>query len=356
MTDLSVFTTREDREDAAQAFDRFLTEMEAEREQRLDTQIARLKSPADVRRWQKAVRRHIAQVLGDFPERTPLRPRVVGKLDLPGVSVEKIILESQPGYYVTANLYIPKARPLPAPGILVTCGHLESGKTGEYGDAAHCLALKGYVSMVFDPTGQGERSECIDPRTGRHRVAMTVCQHHWTGKPCFLTDMTLAGYRTWDGIRCIDYLLTRDEIDPQRIGVMGNSGGGAMTILITATDERVAACAASHPGGSMENTHLRGRRPPDRDIYSLLAPRPCRIIVGDRSKEEEAHRVKLDIMVPFYRAYGYPDRLELVLVDGHHDLFTPKRVASYEWFNRWFGREDEGSDEPRFRTIAARRC
>jgi cephalosporin-C deacetylase-like acetyl esterase len=352
---LTICTTQEEREKMARAYDRLLAGMEAERRRQLDAEIAKLKTPDDVRAYQKAVRARLAQVLGDFPERTPLRARIVGRFDLPKVTVEKIVFESQPDYYVTANLYIPRRRPLPAPGILVPCGHLIPGKIGEYGNTGHCLALKGYVSMVFDPTGQGERSECLDPRTGRHRVALAVCQHHWTGKPCFLTDTTLAGYRTWDGIRCIDYLLTRKEIDPKRIGVVGNSGGGAMTTLISAVDERVAACAPVHPGGSMENTHLRGRRPPDRDIYSLMAPRPCRIIVGDQSKEEAGHRVKLDIMKPFYEAWGCPERLELKLVAGFHDLFKPKREAAYEWFNRWFGMESEGSEEPKFRRIAPKK-
>jgi len=353
---LNVFATKKDREQATQAFSRFLAKHEAERERQLDAEISKLKSAADVRRWQRRVRKNLSDILGEFPERTPLRPRTVGKIERRDLRVEKIIFESQPKYYVTANLYIPKDRPLPAPGVLVTCGHAEPGKGYRlYRDAGIGLARKGYVALVFDPTGQGERSECIDPKTRRHLVRRTVSQHHWTGKPCFLTGMTLAGYRTWDGIRCIDYMLTRKEIDADHIGVMGNSGGGAMTLLITAANERVAACAASHPGGRMENTHIRGRRPPDRLLYSLIAPRPCRIIVGDQSGEETGHRVKLNIMKPFYEAYGCPERLELVLVDGVHDLKRPKREASYEWLNRWFGREEEGSDEPVFRTISEQR-
>jgi len=356
MNRLSAFATREDQVQATQAFGRFLVEEECARERRLDAAIARLQSPADVRRWQKTVRHGLSALLGDFPDRTPLRPRVVGKIDRPDVTVEQIILESRPRYYVTANLYLPKRRPLPAPGILITCGHAGPGKSYPlYSAAGLGLARKGYVAMVFDPTGQGERSECVNPATGRHLVRLTVCQHHWTGKPCLLTDTTLAGYRTWDGIRCIDYLLTRPEVDPQRIGVMGNSGGGAMTMLIAAVDSRVAACAASHPGGSCENMLLRGYQPPDRGVFSLIAPRPCRIIVGDKSGEEAGHRVKLDIMKPFYEASGCPERLELVMVDGYHDLLVPKREASYEWFDRWFGREMEDSREPKFRPIAARK-
>jgi cephalosporin-C deacetylase-like acetyl esterase len=319
----------------------------------LDAAVAKIKTPADVRRWQRAVRARIEEILGPLPRRTPLRPRVTGRIEMPYFTIEKVIFESQPRYYVTANLYIPKGRPLPAPGILIPCGHDPLGKAyKEYHKAGMGFARKGYVALVFDPTGQGERSECIDARTGRDLVRMCVCQHHWTGKPCFLTGMTLAGYRLWDGIRCIDYLVTRREVDASRIGVMGNSGGGSMTLLITAVDERVKACVAAHPGGSCEDTHLRGQRPPDRSIWSLIAPRPCRISLGRDSHEEPHHQRKIDIMKPFYRACGHPERLDLVVVTGFHDLKRPKRVVAYEWFNRWFGKAGETAVEAPLRAMA----
>jgi cephalosporin-C deacetylase-like acetyl esterase len=356
MSRLSALATRRGRDQTAQAFDEFLSELERERARQFDAALARVRTPADLSRWQRSVRRHLTELLGEFPERTPLRPRTAGIIERPRFIVENIILESRPRYYVTANLYLPRTRSGPVPGILIPCGHAPAGKQHSlYSAAGICLAMQGYAAMVFDPTGQGERSECIDRATGRHLVRLTVCQHHWTGKPCLLTDTTLAGYRTWDGIRCLDYLLTRPEVDPQRLGVMGNSGGGIMTLLITAVDERVAVCAASHPGGSCENLQLRGYNPPDPRLYSLIAPRPCRIIVGDQSGEEEGHQRKIDLMRPFYAAAGHPERLELVLVDGYHDLRTPKREASYAWFNRWFGRETADSREPRFRPVAARR-
>jgi cephalosporin-C deacetylase-like acetyl esterase len=356
--DLKAFRSAREREGGRLAFGRLLERLEKEHFRKVDAEIARLRTPADVRRWQRRVRARLGEILGEFPERTPLRPRVVGRVRRPDVVVEKVIFESRPRYYVTADLYLPTGRPLPAPGILVPCGHVAEGKTGRtYRDAALCLARRGYVSMVYDPTGQGERSECYDRRRRRHLVHREVPQHHWTGKPAFLTGTTLAGYRTWDGLRALDYLCSRPEVNTDRIGVMGNSGGGAMTLLITACDPRVRACAAGHPGGSMENTHLRGRRPPDRLLYSLIAPRPCRIIVGRASGEEPRHRVKLGIMKPFYRKLGCPRRLDLVVVDGRHDLKRPKREAAYEWLGRWLGDDhvDRGAGEKPFRTISARR-
>jgi dienelactone hydrolase len=355
--DLRVFKSKRSREIARRAFGDLLARLEKSRLARIDAEIARLRTPADVRRWQGRVRRDLHEILGEFPKRAPLRPRVVGRIRRRDVVVEKVVFESQPRYYVTANLYLPAGgAALPAPGVLIPCGHSAAGKTcPAYRDAGLCLARRGFVALVYDPTGQGERSECYDPATRRHIVHREVPQHHWTGKPTFLTGMTLAGYRTWDGLRALDYLCSRREVDAGRIGVLGNSGGGALTLLVTACDPRVTACVACHPGGSMENTHLRGRRPPDRRLYSLIAPRPCRIVVGDASGEEARHRIKLEIMKPFYRKFGCPDRLELVLVDGKHDLKTPKREAAYEWFARWLACPGIAVREKPFRSISQRR-
>ena len=211
---LRVFVEPRERARAAAAFGRFLSRLEAEGERKMDAAVARLRSAADVARWQRRVRRKLHEILGDFPKRTPLRPRLAGRLERGDAIIEKVILESQPRYYVTANLYIPRGRGLPAPGVLVPCGHAAPGKGARlYREAGLGLAKKGYVALVYDPTGQGERSECYDPVKRRHVVHREVPQHHWTGKPCFLTGMTLAGYRTWDGLRCIDYLCSRREVD-----------------------------------------------------------------------------------------------------------------------------------------------
>jgi len=115
---------------------------------------------------------------------------------------------------------------------------------------------KGYVTLVYDPIGQGERSEYFDANTRKPLVSKGVNQHHYMGKPAFLADWTLSGLRTWDAIRAVDYLVSRPEVDKDRLVAAGCSGGGQMTLLITAVDERIKACAASHPGGSMENTYL----------------------------------------------------------------------------------------------------
>lgn len=352
---LDVFTAQDEKAKAKAAFGLLLDRLEAEQDKLQDAEQSKLKTAADIRRWQLKQRRNLGELLGPFPERTPLRCKTTGVMERGRVRIEKLIFESRPRYYVTANLYVPLDVPLPAPGVVVTCGHVGAGKGCRmYREAAMGLALQGFVALIFDPTGEGERSECYDPDTGRHWVQREVSQHHWTGKPCFLTGTTLVGHRIWDGIRCLDLMCERQEVDSKRLAVMGNSGGGIMAMLITAADPRVVACAAGHPGGSCEGMHLRGTVMRDRVLLPLIAPRPCRIIVGDASGEAERHGAKIKIMQPFYELLGCPERLELVLVNGVHDLKKPKREACYPWLARWLGMPEPKPTEPPMRTPSIR--
>jgi dienelactone hydrolase len=260
-----------------------------------------------------------------------------------------VIFESQPNYYVTANLYIPKGRKFPLPGVVFTCGHIDDGKAAsEYGYQMTCigLALKGYVVLIFDPMGQGERSEYFETETKKPLVDMSVSQHHYVGRPAFLVDWTLSGLRTWDAIRAVDYLESRPEVDKNKLASVGQSGGGQMALLITAVDERIKVCAASHPGGSMENTYLLGQSLIDREILSLIPPRPLRIIVGKDSGEEPNHRGKLEDMQLFYEGLRAGKQCgDLDVVPGIHSMNRSNRESAYEWLNKWLDKEAEGKAE-----------
>ena len=343
-----VFVKAEDRIKARQLYADFVNyRADSVRNKRV-TDLGILKSPLEWKIRQQQARLYLPEFIGEFPEKTPLNPRIVGTIDREQYKIEKIIFESQPDYYVTANFYVPKNRSLPAPGVLFTCGHSAEAKAALlYHEACLGLVLKGYTVLAFDPMGQGERSEYIDPETRENRVGFNVPQHHYIGKPSLLVDWSLAGLRIWDGIRALDYLVSRPEVDRSKIAAVGNSGGGEMAMLITAVDERIRVCAAAHPGGSMEETYLGGGQIINREIFSLIPPRPCRVIVGSESGEEARHRKKIEDMQLFYEGLGFSKDLgELVLVDGVHDMKLPKREATYEWLNKWLGREDEGKDEP----------
>ena len=345
---LRLYQTRDDRAQARSLLGQYIGAREAVLWEKRNQELQDLKSPDAWRRRQEQTRARLPQILGDFGPKCPLNAKIVGTLDRPDYTIEKLIFESQPKYYCTANVYVPKRRTLPQPGILFTCGHAADGKAAVlYHEACLGMVLKGYVVLALDPMGQGERSEYFDPQTGQPLVPLTVSQHHYLLRPSWLVGRSLAGYRVWDCGRAVDYLVTRPEVDPQRIGVVGNSGGGIMALLATAADPRIKVCAAAHPGGSCEETYLTGQQIPKADLLGLIAPRPCLFIVGKDSGEEPGHRQKMEWMRPFYRGFEADDgRLQMVLVDGVHDMKQPKREPAYGWINRWFGKEEEGAQEP----------
>ena len=317
-------------------------------QEKREAELAALKTPGDWKARQQRTRARLHEFFGEWPARTPLNAKTVGKLDREKYTIEKVIFESQPNYYCTANLYIPKGRKLPAPGILFTCGHAADGKGAKlYHESCLGLVLKGYVALGLDPTGQGERSEYFDPETLKPLVSLTVSQHHYMGRPAWLVDWSLSGSRTWDCVRAVDYLCSCPEVDKDKLGVSGNSGGGQMALLITAADERIKVCAAAHPGGSMENSYLLGQGIVDREVMSLIAPRPCRWIVGKDSGEEPGHRRRMEDMQRFYEGLGVDKNLtEMDIVHGVHNMKQPKRESAYEWLNRFFHKEQEGKAEP----------
>ena len=190
---------------------------------------AQLKTREDAERYIANVRAKIQQCFGPWPEKTPLNARVTGVVERDAYKIEKVIFESRPNFPVTANLYMPKGRTLPAPGVVGSCGHSANGKALEaYQSFAQGLARLGYVCLIFDPIGQGERLQYVTadfkPRRGTGSG-----EHRHAGDQQFLTGEFFGAWRAWDGIRALDYLLTRPEVDATRVGITGNSGGGTMT-------------------------------------------------------------------------------------------------------------------------------
>jgi cephalosporin-C deacetylase-like acetyl esterase len=344
---LQVFETAEEKQMARGLLPHFVNDRIDSLMKERVAALRQLKTPLEWRAQQNKTRQILDSFFGNFPERTALHPVITGKIDREKYTIEKLYFESRPHYYVTANFYLPKQRKLPVPGVLFTCGHSDNGKNNLlYHSTCLGLVLKGYAVLAIDPTGQGERIEYFDGGTKKENVNGAVSQHYYLGRPSFLVNRTLSGLRTWDCIRALDYLVSRPEIDTSKIAAVGNSGGGQMALLITAVDQRIKVCAAGHPGGQMEKNYLPGQNLIDRQIFSLIAPRPVRIIVGEKSGEEVPHRKKIEDIQLFMAGLGYnKDRAEIKMVDGVHDMKLPKREAVYEWLNHWFGKEEEGSTE-----------
>lgn len=347
--------------------DRYLTSIAREQWQARAARVAALRTAADVRERQAYIRKTMLEEIGGFPAKTPLNARVTGTLDRADYTVEKLIYESQPRYYVTANLYVPKTGRPPYPAVLGTAGHSLDGKAAEiYQRAWIALAKRGFVVLAYDPPGQGERLEYLNPATGKsHLPGGGTGEHTMAGTQCLLTGTSIARYMVWDGIRAFDYLLTRKEVDPLRIAVAGNSGGGTQSSYLAVFEPRLAAAAPSCYITSWE-TLWPGPGPQDAeqnfagflrdglnfpDFLIAFAPKPIHMatairdffpIDGARSTYAEARRV-FDLM----RA---GDRVGFFEYDDQHGWSQPRREATYRWFARWLqNRQDDGA-EPQFTT------
>ncbi len=204
-----------------------------------------LRTPEDIRMRQEYVRQKLLDALGGLPERSAsLNDRVTGVREEDGFRIEKVLFEARPGAPVTADFYLPDKREGKIPAVLFLCGHTEESKAYPfYQNVCQRLVRAGMAVLAMDPVGQGERFEYFEPETGELRIPGTTAEHDYVGKPCWLLGDSLARYFLADAMGGVDYLCSREEVDPERIGVTGNSGGGTQTSLVMLVDRRIAAAA-----------------------------------------------------------------------------------------------------------------
>jgi len=315
-----------------------------------------LKTPEQIRAYQQNLRKFFVTQLGGFPERTPLNARTVGMIQADGYRIEKVIFESQPNHHVTANLYLPDATS-PVPGVAVSSGHSRTGKTADYNQRfGIMMAKQGMAALCFDPIGQGERSQILKD-DGQPQFSSTTTEHFLIGVGSILVGRNTARYRVWDAMRSIDYLASRPEVDAKRIGFTGCSGGGTVTSFVMALDDRVACAAPAcylttlrhlidtiGPQDAEQNVFGQIAFGLDHPDYVLLrAPRPTLIssttgdffsIEGAWDNYRQAKRI--------YAKLGYPERVDLVEVEGKHGVHPQNLATIAHWMNRWL----QGRDEP----------
>jgi hypothetical protein len=281
------------------------------------------------------------------PTDTPLNAVVTGVVRACGYRVENVIFESRPKTYVTANLYVPDGVCRPTGAVLFLCGHLEKAKQdGEYHAVCRDLALAGLVVLAQDPIGQGERFSYYSRELGETTVEWGVAEHAYAGHQCLMLGDGIARYFVHDAMRSIDYLCSREEVDPSRIGVTGNSGGGTQASLVMVCDPRLAAAAPT--------TFIMSRRSyqeteqaqdleqvwqgmaslgfDHEDILLAMAPRPVLVnavtsdffpIEGTRSTVERVRR--------FWALYGKEDDIRLAedFSDHHYTAELSKQSALF---------------------------
>ncbi len=279
--------------------------------------------------------------LWPVPERTALHARVTGTIDREGsVVIEKVQFQSRPGLYVTGNLYRPRDVHGRLPTILYVCGHLGRGRDGNktaFQDHGMWFARNGYVALLIDTLQLGEVA-------GVHHGTYNLDRWWWQA-----LGYTPAGVECWNGIRAIDYLMTRPDVDPRRIGVTGISGGGATTYWIAAADDRVA-CAVPTSGMSDLESYVNHKvinghcdcmfmintyRWEWTTIAALIAPRPLLFANSDHDTifPMDGNARVIDRLRKLYALLGHSERVAEHVSPGGHDYRPDLRVAIFSWMN-----------------------
>jgi len=216
-------------------------ELNRERAERLRA----VETPEQALAYRAYVRQAIRAAFSPQPPRTPLDARVTGRVEKAEYWIEKLAFESRPGCLVTANLYVPRELAGRAPCVLGTCGHAEPGKAADlYQGFCQRLVRCGFVVLIYDPFSQGERDQ-YHGLPERDAIGWGTRAHNMAGKQLDLLGDFFGMWRAWDGIRALDYLLERPEVDPTCVGLTGNSGGGTMTTWLWAIEERFTMAAPS---------------------------------------------------------------------------------------------------------------
>ena len=292
--------------------------------------------------------------LDRFSERTSLDAQIVGEIERPGYIIQKLVYESWPGFTVTAHLSLPRPASIPLPAVLYSSGHwMENGKL-EPDIQLFCanLVQRGFVVLVYDPVGQGERlGDWLD---------------HGHLEP-LLIGLSQEGLMVWESMRAIDYLVSRPEVDPKRIGMTGASGGGLNTFYTSAVDDRIQV---SVPVCYVTTFFLMMTAERDRnwedgvdlcnqvpgvmayaemsDICGLFAPKPQCIIAATRDwmfPIEGARQIYQEFE-HIYSLLGAQKQVRLVEVDAEHGYDRAMREAAYGWLARCLRGEGDGSPIP----------
>jgi cephalosporin-C deacetylase-like acetyl esterase len=317
--------------------------------------------------------------LWPLPEKTPLKAKVTGTIDRDNVVIEKLHFQSKPGLYVTGNLYRPKTSPQrkqgkKLPAVLYVCGHSGKGRDGNktaFQDHGMWFATNGYICLIIDTLQYGEVP-------GVHHGTYGIRNENYAiRKDPVETRMwwqaagyTPAGVECWNGIRAIDYLVSRDDVDVDKIAVTGISGGGAATFWIAAADERVK-CAVPVSGMADLESYVTNKiinRHCDcmllintyqwewTTIAALVAPRPLLFANSDHDDifPMDANRRIIARLRSLYKMYDKPDLVDEYISKGGHDYRPDLRVAIFKWINKHIKGETGMVKDADFKPLAGK--
>src|SRR6266568_6412677 len=315
-----------------------------------------IRSEQELLAVQKEIEQHLLAMLGGLPqEKTPLRPKINGTIQMEGFRIEKLIFESLPGVYVSALLYVPEDGNKTHPAILVPAGHAANGKV-HYQALCQRLVQRGYVVICWDPVGQGERSQFWDAKAGKSRYNLICAEHAVLGNLAYLAGTNLARWEIWDGIRAVDYLLTRPEVDPERINITGTSGGGFQAAHIAALDPRIKVAAPSCyitalPMRAYNRIFKDPDSDPEQDLYGMISsdvdhpgllllmyPRPVFVAAAvlDFFPIEGTHKTVREVS-DLYARFGHFDRISMREGYHGHQYSIENQEAAFAFLDHFNG-------------------
>jgi dienelactone hydrolase len=315
--------------------------------------LSEIGNSEDWRKNRPRYREELFEMLGlePRPEKSELKPTITKRFEGYGITVENLHFQSLPGLYVTANLYLPKERTNALPAILYVCGHasvftngVSYGNKTAYQHHAEWFARNGYACLVLDTIELGEIS-------GIHHGTYREGMWWWNSR-----GYTPAGVEAWNGIRALDYLESRPEIDSSRIGITGRSGGGAYSWWIAALDDRIKAAAPVAGITDLHNHVVDGTVEGHCDcmfmvntyrwdypqVAALVAPRPLLICNSDKDSIFpldgvcRVHRKVSEI----YRLLNATNKLGLLITEGPHKDTQDLQLPVFRFFNRWLKDSD----------------
>ena len=288
-----------------------------------------------------ALRQQIRVANGLLPthEATPLNAEIFGKIEREDYSVEKVFFEPFPGFFTTGNLYRPLGKSGPFPGIVSPHGHwgrgrLEDIERGSIPGRCINFAKQGYVIFAYDMLGYNDSGKQIEHRYGGAREGL------W--------GLSAMGLQLQNSIRSIDFLESLPDVDNERIGCTGASGGGTQTFILTAVDERIKVSApvnmisATMQGGCLcENAPNLRLDVSNLEIGALMAPRPLLLVSATGDWTVKTPTVEYPAIQSIYAHFDAEDKVHQVQVDAEHNYNKESREAVYAWFAKWFlGAED----------------
>jgi Acetyl xylan esterase (AXE1) len=337
-----------------------LLQFQAERAWRQDEDRQKtweaIQDEKDLLKMQAGLRLKLLQMIGGLPAtKTDLHAEVTGKIQMHGFSVEKLIFQSLPGVYVTALVYVPDDHTKKHPAALVPAGHATDGKF-HYQALSQRLAGRGYVVISWDPIGQGERSQFWDAAAGKSRYNLICGEHAVMGNLAYLAGSNLARWEIWDGIRAVDYLLTRPEVDGERISIIGTSGGGFQATLIAALDERIKVAAPSCyitalPMRISNRIFADPDSDPEQDLFGmipdgldypglllLIYPRPVMVAAAvlDFFPIEGTRKTVREVRT-LYERFGHGERIGQVEGYHGHQFSEENQEAALDFLDHFNG-------------------